>query len=91
MDQLPRIIGLAPSELPLGEFKTKLLLERERIRRGLEFFKNVTLRGKGKKAKKISPTKKLKALVAETGLSPEKIVKAIELIKAAKARDKSQT
>lgn len=83
MDKLPYVIGPAPSELPLGEFKTKLSLERERIRRGLEFFKNVTLQkgAKGSKRGKVSPTKKLKALVAETGLSPKEIIKAIELMK----------
>jgi hypothetical protein len=80
MDKLPQIIGLAPSELSLGDFKVKLSKERDRVRRCLEYFKNVTLRQRGRK--KAKPTTKLKALVAETGLTPKQIVKAIELMKA---------
>ena len=79
MDNLPTVIGKAPSEMTLGEFKAKLSAERDRVRRGLEHWKNVVFsKGKGKKA---SQATKLSALLAEAGLSPQDMVKGIAMLK----------
>lgn len=90
MDKLARIIGQAPSEMPLTELRTKLLDERERVRRGLDYFKNVTLRkGKGKK-KKATKSTQLTALMKEAGLTPAQFLKGIELLKQQKASPESE-
>lgn len=83
MDHLVKIIGLAPSELTLEDFKKKLVLERDRIRKGLEYFRNVTLQKRGRA--KAKPKTKLNALLAETGLTAKQMLKAIELMKKEKA------
>lgn len=89
MDKLVRIIGEAPSEMPLEELRIKLLNERERVRRGLDYFKNVTLR-KGKGRKKAAKSTQLNALMAEAGLTPAQFLKGIELLKQQKASPESE-
>lgn len=87
MDKLVKIIGKAPTEMTYEELRAKLLAERERVRRGLDYFKNVTLQ-KGKK--KVSKAVKLNTLMKEAGLSPQQFLKGIELLKKQKA-DKPST
>jgi len=82
MDNLPSVIGKAPSEMSLGEFKAKLSIERERVRRGLTFWKDNIRRKKG--GKKASPGTKLSAILAEAGLSPSEMVKGIEMLRKMK-------
>ena len=84
MNKLNRVIGNAPSEMTLDELRIKLTIERTRVRNGLNYFKNVTLRQSGKRVKKATHATKLKALMSETGLSPKEVLKAIELLKKQK-------
>lgn len=83
MDNLPKLIGPAPSELSLKDFKTKLTLERDRVRRGLNYFKTIVLgrRGRGGKPRKASKATQLTALLKEAGLSPQDMLKGIEKLK----------
>lgn len=90
MDQLPSVIGLAPSELSIGDFKRKLTKERERVRRGLDFFKNQVM-SKGKKKKKVSDQRKLAALFKEANLSPQEFLKGIEKLKQQKENSPERT
>ena len=77
MNNLPTIIGLAPSELSFEDFKGKLQNERERVRRGLEYFRAVKFKPKGKKAPALGLTKLLK----EAGLNQAQMLKGIELLR----------
>jgi len=81
MDNLPSIIGPAPSELTLETFKLKLIMERERVRRGLEYFRLVKMKPKGRKASAPALTKLLK----ESGLTQAQLLKGIELLRKQKA------
>ena len=87
MNHLVKVIGLAPSELPLGEFKIKLKAERDRVRRGLDYFRDTVLL-KGKKSKKVAHSTKLTALLKEAGLSPKDMIKGIEMLKKMEAENK---
>lgn len=77
MNNLPIIIGSAPSELSFEVFRDKLQDERERVRRGLEYFRAVKFKPKGKKASAVGLTKMLK----EAGLNQAQMLKGIELLK----------
>jgi len=81
MDKLRLIIGAAPTEMTLDDLRVKLLEERERVRKGLDFFKNFSQR-KGKK--KATKATKLDALMKEAGISPAQFLKGIELLKQQK-------
>ena len=82
MDTLPTIIGKAPSELSMDEFKAKLTLERERVRRGLDWFREVKFKPKKKKG---APG--LGKLMKEAGLSHAEVLKGIELLKQKQLED----
>ena len=83
MNNLPNIIGLAPSEMSFELFKLKLTGERERVRRGLEYFRLVKMRPKGRKAAAPALTKLLK----ESGLTQIQLLKGIELLRKQKAQE----
>ncbi len=82
MNNLPTIIGLAPSELTFEQFRSKLQDERERIRRGLEYFRTVRMRPKGQKTSAVGISK----LMKEAGLSHAQLLKGIELLKQQKEK-----
>lgn len=90
MDKLVHIIGEAPSEMTLNQLREKLTEERSRVRQGLTYFREYTLRRGGRKTKKPSQSTKLKALMSETGLSPKEILKAIEILKQQKNSPESE-
>jgi len=81
MNNLPKIIGKAPSEMTLLEVRTKLLAERERVRRGLSYMRTVKKSSRGKGRGKASQATKLNVLMKETGLSPQQLLKGLELLK----------
>ena len=83
MDNLVSVIGKAPSELTFEEFKGRLQDERERVRRGLEYFRLVKMKPKGRKASAPALTKLLK----ESGLSHTEMLKGIELLRKQKAEE----
>lgn len=84
MDKLVHIVGKAPSELTLDELRERLTEERSRVRLGLSYFRQYTLRRSGTKTRKPTQTTKLKVLMEETGLSPKQLLKAIEILKQQK-------
>lgn len=70
MDQLPRIIGPAPSELSLGAFiNMRLKPERERVQRSLEAFRLGAVPSWSKKP----PKEKKKAPSKRTKLSAKRL------------------
>ena len=78
MNNLPRVIGKAPSELSPVEFRKRLTRERDRARREIELFQtNIPPKKKAKAAKAIR--KELDKLMKAKGLTPEKLQ---ELIRA---------
>lgn len=81
MDTLPTVIGPAPSEMTVAEFKTKLLGERERTRRGLEWFRKAKFKPKTKaKQSALSINKMMK----DAGLNKAQLLKGFELLKQMK-------
>lgn len=87
MNNLVRIIGKAPTELSYEELRTKLLVERQRVRRGFDYFRNVIARKKGKRGgskKASSGSNQLTSAFQELGLSPAQVLKGLELLKAQK-------
>lgn len=76
MNNLPRLIGKAPSELTYQEFKDKLISERARIRRGLDYFREVKYAPKKKKTK----AKKISDQLAAAGLTPKQFLAGIKLL-----------
>lgn len=85
MNILSTVIGKAPSEMSLEEFKLKLTSERERVRRGLEWFREIRFKPKGKKA---SASSGLNKLLKESGLTQAQILKGIELLNQQALGDK---
>jgi len=79
MDNLVRVIGKAPSEMPYDLLLERLREERERVRRNLIFLKN-NPSGKVKKAK--GRTKKdITAALEAAGLTEEEFMKGLALLK----------
>lgn len=78
MNILPTVIGKAPSELSLEEFKLKLTSERERVRRGLDWFREIRFKPKGKPT---SAASGLNKLLKASGLTQAEMLKGIELLK----------
>ena len=79
MENLKRIIGLAPSELPLDRLVDRLLAERQRVREILQEIRFATpkRRAKKKKKKSESATTKLKKAAAELGLDPNEVARQL--------------
>jgi len=77
MNILPTVIGPAPSELSFEDFKLKLTSERERVRRGLDWFREIRFKPKTKK----SAAAGLSKLMKESGLTHTEMLKGIELLK----------
>ena len=80
MNNLPRVIGLAPSELSPPAFVERLQRERERIIREIQAFRT---RGGTKKKGKVqtkpkSFSKEVQALLKKGGLTPEDLVRKIK-------------
>ena len=97
MNNLVKVIGLAPSELPEGEFLEKLLKERQRSINSLILFRTQpkkTKKGKKAKPKQVTQTKKadamraLEAKAAEMGLSVEDMMKKLVATKEAESESK---
>lgn len=86
MDSLVRVIGPAPSELPLEDLIEKLASERNRVRRSLLWFKTAPeAKARSKKTGKKRPTKrKLSTMAKKEGLSPEQLAAAIAELKRRK-------
>jgi hypothetical protein len=78
MNILPTVIGPAPSEMSFEELKLKLTSERERVRRGLDWFREMRFKPKGKKASAVSSLNKI---MKESGLTQAQMLKGIELLK----------
>lgn len=81
MNNLPRVIDLAPSELPPQAFMERLRRERERIIREIQAFR--ARGGAPKKGKKAPPKPKsfgreVQALLKKGGLTPEDLVRKIK-------------
>jgi len=77
MDTLPTVIGPAPSEMSLSDFKDKLLSERERIRKGLEWFRTAKMKPKGKAKQKALGINKM---LRDSGLTKAQLLKGFELL-----------
>ena len=77
VNNLIRVIGLAPSELPTLDFKERLTKERDRVRREIEIFqrKNIPKSSVAKAAK--AARSELDALLKAKGLTPEKLQEMI--------------
>lgn len=78
MNNLPRVIGLSPSELPPSAFAERLRRERERIIREIQAF-----RARGGAPKKAPPKPKsfgreVQALLKKGGLTPEDLMRKIK-------------
>lgn len=84
MNNLPRVLGPAPSELPFEVFvQTRLRRERSRVARSLELFRSGVVPSWNKKKKSTTTTKskprqskaklgrEISSFLSETGLSPE--------------------
>jgi hypothetical protein len=92
MNNLPSIIGPAPSELSLEALRQKLTTERDRVRRALQFFQS----SKHKPSKSLprggslnKTTKGITLAMQEAGLSPAEILKGIALLKKEAANAKT--
>jgi len=88
MNNLIRLIGPAPSELPYGEFLEKLLNERQRVVNSLIAFRAQPPQAKGRKAKaatkkrttlnqKAETMKALEDKALEMGISVEEMMKLL--------------
>lgn len=85
MKSLTRVIGSAPSEMILSDLLNKLSLERDRVRRTLQWYKeNKKPKHKTKAKSAKTKTKKLSTLARKAKASPEDIAKAIALLKKEK-------
>lgn len=81
MNNLPRVIGLSPSELSPPAFMEKLRGERERIIREIQAFRargGVRKKGKKTQAKPKSFSKEVQTLLKKGGLTPEDLVRKIK-------------
>lgn len=74
MNNLPRVIGKAPSELPPELFRRLLSQERERVRQEIEFFQRKNI-PKTKAAKAVRSS--LSELLEKKGISPEQLQEMI--------------
>ena len=77
MDNLPRVIGKAPSELSPLEFRDRLKGERDRVRREIELFqrKNVPKSQVAKAAK--AARSALDTVLKEKNITPERLQEMI--------------
>uniref|UniRef100_A0A6M3L0P2 Uncharacterized protein n=1 Tax=viral metagenome TaxID=1070528 RepID=A0A6M3L0P2_9ZZZZ len=79
MNNLPRIIGPAPSELTFEQFCERLSHERDRVRKAIELFRSsVGLSSQTKKPSKTSLNKQLAALMKDLNLTEEEVLKIVE-------------
>ena len=81
MDTLPTVIGPAPSEMSSAEFKNKLLTERERVRRGLEWFRKAKFKPKTKAKQQ---TLSINKMMKDAGVNKAQLLKGFELLKQIK-------
>ena len=73
MNQLPRIIGPAPSELPPDALIIRVRTERNRVREALARFKARPIKRSGGPRKKGMSRANMSQLLTETGMSVEEL------------------
>lgn len=80
MNSLIRVIGKAPSELLPEEFRTRLLVERQRIIQEIASFK--ARLPSSKKAKKAKPKNAIEKALKETGMTIEELKNLLKEVKS---------
>jgi len=78
MDQLKRIIGLAPSELPFEELVQKVSLEQQRVVRQLREMKAVPKAEKGRVGKKTLTRRKISGELKQLGVGVEEVLEFLK-------------
>lgn len=70
MNNLVRVIGPAPSELPFSDFLTRLKVERKRIIDEIANFRRVST--------KVTYASEISQILKETGMTPQELEKLIQ-------------
>ena len=79
MENLARVIGKAPSELPLGELLTKLRAEHLRVSEGLASWREAQIsKGRKTSTKEASSLTKIKAIEKELGMTMEELLSLVK-------------